>query len=258
MQHFRVAIEASATRPRQAGFQKTVERAQASIQRGQKASFAVKVAATDGAASGVSIALATQPSGLGSAFVGGCGNGEGTEKCTVGSVAKAKAVAFNVQVPVASGASSVTSVKLTATANATTASSWTPPSATVTVGVTAASSRPASAAPGTSANIDPIGNNLSIGLAPGVITSQVGQLIGASNASGLFPAINPSSATPSPSPGLHPQASSGSAQSVADASALGLGKPVLTAQVAGLIALALGVLLTVTRLSVRRRPKSPK
>jgi hypothetical protein len=33
---------------------------------------------------------------------------------------------------------------------------------------------------------------------------------------------------------------------------------VLTAQVAGLAVLALGVLLAVTRLSVRKRPRSPK
>jgi hypothetical protein len=48
------------------------------------------------------------------------------------------------------------------------------------------------------------------------------------------------------------------ARPVADSSALGLGTPVLTAQVAGLVALALGVLLTVTRLSVRKRSRSAK
>jgi hypothetical protein len=33
---------------------------------------------------------------------------------------------------------------------------------------------------------------------------------------------------------------------------------VLTAQVVGMVALALGVLLTVTRMSLRKRPRSPR
>jgi hypothetical protein len=45
---------------------------------------------------------------------------------------------------------------------------------------------------------------------------------------------------------------------VADSSALALGKPVLTAQVAGLVALGMGILLTVTRLSLRKRFRSRK
>jgi hypothetical protein len=45
---------------------------------------------------------------------------------------------------------------------------------------------------------------------------------------------------------------------VADSSALGQGSPVLTGQVAGLVALGLGVLLTVTRLSLGKRSRSPK
>ena len=40
---------------------------------------------------------------------------------------------------------------------------------------------------------------------------------------------------------------------VSDSSALGFGKPGLTGQVAGLIALALAIMLTVTRLSLRKR-----
>jgi hypothetical protein len=128
----------------------------------------------------------------------------------------------------------------------------------VTVGVTAAAAPPASAPPGTSAGITPAENNLPLGAVP-AISAQTGQLIGAGNAAGLFPAIVPSSTpSPSPSPGVHAQASSGAAQPVAEASALGLDSPVLTAQVAGLAVLALGVLLAVTRLSVRKRPRSPK
>ena len=81
------------------------------------------------------------------------------------------------------------------------------------------------------------------------------QLIGAGNASGLFPAINPS-ATPSPSPGG--PAPSSQRGPVPGSSAIAFVQPGLTGQVAGLIALAVAVLLTVTRLSLRKRFRSRK
>jgi hypothetical protein len=81
------------------------------------------------------------------------------------------------------------------------------------------------------------------------------QLIGAGNAAGLFPAINPS-ATPSPSPGT--PAPGGQRRPVPDSSAIAFVKPGLTGQVAGLIALAVAVMLTVTRLSLRKRFRSRK
>ena len=81
------------------------------------------------------------------------------------------------------------------------------------------------------------------------------QLIGAGNASGLFPAISPS-ATPSPSPGG--PAPSGQPTPVPGSSAIAFVQPGLTGQVAGLVALAVAVLLTVTRLSLRKRFRSRK
>jgi hypothetical protein len=79
-------------------------------------------------------------------------------------------------------------------------------------------------------------------------------LIGAGNAVGLFPAIVPSGTAATSSPGTRAQTPAQGtrrqAASVADSSAL---EPVLTAQVAGLIALALAIVLTVTRLSVTKR-----
>jgi hypothetical protein len=81
--------------------------------------------------------------------------------------------------------------------------------------------------------------------------------IGAGNAANLFPTIGPS---PGASPG--PTAAAASAQPtkqntgpVSEASPAALGTPVFTAQVAGLIALGVAIMLTVTRLSVRRRSK---
>ena len=87
------------------------------------------------------------------------------------------------------------------------------------------------------------------------LNSVSSQLIGAGNASGLFPAISPS-ATPSPSPGG--PAPSSERRPVSGSSAIAFVQPGLTGQVAGLIALAVAVLLTVTRLSLRKRFRSRK
>jgi multisubunit Na+/H+ antiporter MnhC subunit len=75
-------------------------------------------------------------------------------------------------------------------------------------------------------------------------------LIGAGNAAGLFPAIVPSGTAATSSPATHAQGTRRNAAPAADSSALA---PVLTAQVAGLIALALAIMLTVTRLSLTKR-----
>jgi hypothetical protein len=74
----------------------------------------------------------------------------------------------------------------------------------------------------------------------------------------LFPKISPS-ATPSPSPGTRAQSGKqNTAQPVAVSSSIGFGRPGLTGQAAGLIALGLAIMLTVTRLSLRRRFRSGK
>jgi hypothetical protein len=69
------------------------------------------------------------------------------------------------------------------------------------------------------------------------------------NAASLFPTL-------SPSPTTRASAKAGS-RAVANTTALSEGAPVAGAQIAGLAALALGIALAVTRLSVRRRPAAP-
>jgi hypothetical protein len=80
-------------------------------------------------------------------------------------------------------------------------------------------------------------------------------LIGAGNAASLFPQISPS-ASPSPIPGagIGASPSKGKADGSPTVSLLPLGMPVVTAQVLGLIALAIAFLLAMTRISLRRRP----
>ena len=199
-----------------------------------------------GSASGVTVALTVKPSSQKPAFTTGCAKGDGTATCTVNSVSDKQPAALQAQIPVASGVTSITSVKLTATASIVTSVKWTPPSAAETVAITAVRAAPtkssASPLPETRLPLGPIPN----------LNSVSSSLVGAGNASSLFPAIIPS-ATPSSSPETQPPRSKPKVKPVSDSSALGTSKPGLTGQVAGLIALALAIMLTVTRLSLRKR-----
>jgi hypothetical protein len=231
----------------------SVQRSKASISRGQQAAYVVQVSTkNNGSASNVTVALTASPSSQQATFTGGCAKGEGTATCTVSSVSDKQPASLKAQIPVAASAIKVTSVKLTATALITTTKKWTPPSAAETVAVTAASASPTKSAT-SSAGVLPEGT-LPLGPIPN-LNGVSSQLIGAGNASGLFPAINPS-ATPSPSPG--DPAPSAHRRPVTGSSAIAFVQPGLTGQVAGLIALAVAVLLTVTRLSLRKRFRSRK
>jgi hypothetical protein len=231
----------------------SVQRSTASISRGQQAAYVVQVSTkNNGSASLVTVALTASPSSQQATYTGGCAKGEGTATCTVSSVSDKQPASLKAQIPVAASAIKVTSVKLTATALITTTGKWTPPSAAETVAVTAASASPTKSAT-SSAGVLPE-STLPLGPIPN-LNGVSSQLIGAGNASGLFPAINPS-ATPSPSPGG--PAPSSERRPVSGSSAIAFVQPGLTGQVAGLIALAVAVLLTVTRLSLRKRFRSRK
>jgi hypothetical protein len=213
--------------------------------------------ANSGSASGVTVALAARPTGQKPVFTGGCAKGDGTASCAVGSVTGKQSVSLKAQIPVAASASSVTSVTLTATASVVTKDKWTPPSAAETVAVTAASASPANSSAGASPPGVSLGSSLPLGPVPN-LNGISSQLIGAGNASGLFPAINPSN-TPSPAPGTQPPGSSAAkGRPNPSSSAIAFVQPGLTGQVVGLIALAVAILLTVTRLSLRRRFRSRK
>jgi hypothetical protein len=233
----------------------SVQRSQASISRGHQAAYVVRVSTeNNGSATDVTVALTAQPSGQKPKFTSGCAKGAGTASCAVSSVSDKQPVSLKAQIPVAASATSVTSVKLTATASIVTTEKWAPPSAAETVTVTAASASPAtSPASSSPAGVVP-GAALPLGPIPD-LNGVSSQYIGAGNAAGLFPAINPS-ATPSPSPGT--PAPDGQRRPAPDSSAIAFVKPGLTGQVAGLIALAVAVMLTVTRLSLRKRFRSPK
>ena len=234
----------------------TVQRSQSSVKPGQKAAYTVQVSTeNNGSAANVSVALVAQPSSQKPSFTSGCAKGDGTADCTVTSVSDKQPANLAAQIPVASG---VTSVKLTATASIVTSAKWTPPSAAETVAVTAAATASPTKSPAkSSAGASAASAEAPLPLGPipnlnGVSSS----LIGAGSASDLFPAISPS-ATPNSSPGTQPQAGNRNADPVAESSAVGFGQPGLTGQVAGLIALAIAIMLTVTRLSLRKRVRKP-
>jgi hypothetical protein len=235
----------------------SVQRSQASISRGQQAAYVVRVSTeNNGSAADVTVALTAQPSGQKPKFTSGCAKGAGTASCAVSTVSDKQPVSLKAQIPVAASATSVTSVKLIATASIVTTEKWTPPSAAETVGVTAASASPAKSPAGSSpAGVSP-GGALPLGPIPS-LNGVFSQLIGAGNAAGLFPAINPS-ATPSPSAGSQAPGGQRESRPVSGSSAIAFVQPGLTGQVAGLIALAVAILLTVTRLSLRKRFRSRK
>ncbi|MDQ2815026.1 MAG: hypothetical protein M3Z75_25035 [Actinomycetota bacterium] len=167
-----------------------------------------------------------------------------------------KPVILAARIPVAASARSVSSVTLTATASTV---PGTPAAAQESVAVTAAPPAPAkSFAPAASGTTLPLGTTVPLGAIPN-LNGFSSSLIGAGNASGLFPAISPAPAAaqsaPSPAGSANAQVTRQSAESVAYTSTLA---PVLTAQVAGLIALAVAVMLTVTRLSLRWLLRSPR
>ena len=228
-----------------------------SVKRGQTAAYVIQVSTENGSASDVTVALTSQPTSQKPTFTSGCSKGDGTASCTITVVSDKQAAVLHAQIPVASGATSVKSVKLTATASVVTTAKWTPPAVAQTVAVTAASST-------SSAKTPPAGADSQLDILPlGPVPDLNGianAIIGAGNAASLFPKIAPSpAASPSPAAtaGAHPRARKETAAPAAraNASAFALGTPVLTAQVIGLLALAFGIMLTVTRLSLRKRAR---
>jgi hypothetical protein len=227
----------------------SVQRSQSSIKRGQTAGYVVQVFTKNGTASDVSVALTAQPSSQKPTFSSGCAK-DGTASCSLSSVTT-KAISLNAQIAVASNATSVSSVKLTATASVVTTTKWTPPAAAETTTVTAAAAKSsASASPSAAAHIALV----PLGPIP-ALNGEASMFVQAGSAANLFPTVGPS-----PGASLGPTASAAqptkrNTAPVSEASPVSLGTPVFTAQVAGLIALGVAIMLTVARLSVRRRSK---
>jgi hypothetical protein len=229
----------------------SVQRLQSSIKRGQTAGYVVQVSTKNGTASDVSVALTAQPSSQKPTFSSGCAK-DGTASCSLSSVTT-KAISLNAQIAVASKATSVSSVKLTATASVVTTAKWTPPAAAETTTVAAAAAKSSATASPSAAEHMAV---LPLGPIP-ALNGEASMFVQAGSAANLFPTVGPSPGASLGSTAAAAQPTKRNTAPVSEASPVSLGTPVFTAQVAGLIALGVAIMLTVTRLSVRRRSKPP-
>jgi hypothetical protein len=210
---------------------------------------------------------ATPGGGEAPGFSGGCGGDDGTSSCDLGAVAAASAHRqLQAQLTVPVTASTVTSVRLTVTGTAAHLQKDPTAAASVTITAPSAASTPstkaaapaanaaapaaAPPAPALPANPQAITSPLPVGSLPGIPAgippAAPPTLSPGGNASTLFPTLHPKH-----TPNSTQKASS---RPVANTSALPESAPVVGAQLIGLGALALGFVLAVTRLSIRRRP----
>lgn len=238
----------------------SVQRDETSVARGQTAQWNVNVWSQGGNVSNVKLTLAAAPTSLKPVFSFGCAK-EGTNSCTFATV-DSDARQLQAQVHIAKSATSVKTVKLTATGSGKGVS--TKPKASEPITVTAPPAS-ASASPSASASSSAATSSAAVpGAAttvpqPSGVTSQLGvgklpflngsgsALNPGGNASSLFPKLNPSSgALPTVSGDSNSRTRQVAEALPADASVMG-------AQYAGLAALALAFVLSVTRLSIRRR-----
>jgi hypothetical protein len=212
-----------------------------STARGQATTWTVSAWATGGNVPAATIQLTASPAGAGTpVFSSGCVT-NGTPSCSLGAVdATAATRQFQAQFTVPTTATTVSSVTLTAIASTTNLP--TDPKASGSMSIFTSPDPLAANSSLLVANSSLSGLTLLGVAAPSPSMSPGG------NASGLFPTLNPSSSTSS--------ATAEDARQVANTSSPTETASPTGAEVAGLAALALAVVLAVTRLSIRR-PASP-
>jgi hypothetical protein len=233
---------------------------QPSRERGQAAHWAVDAWTTGGNVPDVKLQLQATPADAGTpSFSFGCGQGEGTASCDLGAVdATATIRELQAQIVVPATASTVTSASLTATGSA--ANLGTAPEVSEAITILAPPV-PAEVAP-TPAAVSPTpAGTTALALptlplsSPSPSPSPSSVPSAAGNASGLFPTVSPQSSNSQSSPQspASPRPSlTGQTEQVANTFAAPAGGSTAGAQVVGLVALALAVILAVTRVSMRR------
>jgi hypothetical protein len=252
------AATPSPTATTQAELCVSVQASQSGITRGQAASYTVQVWAANGSASGVSVTLTGSPQGEEPEFTARCPSGDGSATCTIGSLATAvtpSSYQMQAQIAVASGTTSVTSVTLTATADAATTPALTVlPAAAETVTVsapTAAASTPPASRSSTStpspsaspATVPAVAATPTIGTSPTTPAGVGSSLISPVGAATVLPVTS----TPV-TPAVGPIAATGALS----ASSFTLVIPASTAELLGFIVLGLVVLFAVIKLARHR------
>ena len=236
----------------------SVQATKSSIERGQAASYTVQVSAENGPASDVSVTLSGAPQGEDPEFTSRCPSGSGSAMCTVGSLATAvspTAYQMQAQIKVASGATSVTSVTLTATAGAATSPAMTEqPTAAETVTVsapaTAASTPAASSTPSPAASPSTLPvialTPPTIDSVPTIAAPASTSLISPVNVASILPVISPA-AVPTVGDAPSPVADTGTP--TAGSFTVQIGMSAATAQLLGFVLLGLVLLLATTKLA---------
>jgi len=219
----------------------------ASIARGHAAQWTVQAWTQGGNVPSATISLAAAPTSLKPKYSVGCGSHDGTAVCDLGAVdVKSAKRELQAQVAVPATATTVTSVRLTVTASA--ANLPKKPKVTTTVTVTAPPPAPVVPTPIVGPPVVST-SPLSVGALP-FLLSPSSTLRPGGNAAGLFPTLSPGTDPPA----SNSAAQKGSTTPVANTFALSQGASVVGGQLVGLGVLALGFVLAVTRLSVRKRP----
>jgi hypothetical protein len=225
-----------------------IARSQSSRDRGKPAQWIVSTWTRGGNVPDVIIRLRATPASVSPVFSFGCGSHDGTPACDLGAVDASSAVRqLKAQVTVPVGATAVRSVRLVVMGSA--AHLPTDPYAAAAVTITAAP--PPTPPPGSpTPTVSPVltFSPLPVGTLPGVQAAANGAgptLSPGGNAGNLFPTLALAKGA---------KGKKASTRVVANVSALPGGASVIAAQLVGLLALGLGFLLAVTRMTVRRRP----
>jgi hypothetical protein len=242
----------------------------ATAQPGQAAVYRIRVWPSGGTVDAISVGLSLSTSRSSPPFHGAaftyCGQGDDTATCVVGTLQPPGANELQAQASVPATAPSGDTVTLTATAAglASGAASSGKVSASATVSIVAAphtSARPTPTRsssrhgrPHGSGSSGSAGGGLPSGLRPGglpSLSSPSGSTT-ASNPSIEFPAISPGPDPTPVQPSRSARAAHGPYRASMAADVLPLNSGQLGAQVAGLIALVLGIALVIVRVSLRR------
>lgn len=250
----------------------SVQPTASTIQAGQKAPFVVDVWPVGGDASNVTVQISDSPASFGTPAFNVCGNGDGTTTCSVGVLRANQTTQLQAEISMPTSATTGQSATLggTATGVATGATASGSVSSVATVTVSNPTPTPTPTPTKTSTNSTGHGHSSGSGsggsgsgLTSGLGTTSPlsGLLPLASGGSGSSGGANPGNLFPTitPSPGTAGSAGPGGAtakhspyraRTVADI--LPLNSRQLGSQIAGLVVLALGIIIAVARISLRK------
>lgn len=238
------------------------------VQQGKAATYQIEVWTTGGPAHGVTVQTSVSPGALPSPAFTSCDSGTGADTCSIGTVGKTQTIELraNISVPsdaAAGGGSTLIAAVSGFAKGATTAGSV---SSAARVNIVAAPKQkrspsshhthPASHHSSGSGGSGQTPSNSDLNGSPG--TSQLGALgLGGSQGSGsssnpgsLFPTIGPSSSSSGAK--THGLSDRGPYHPSAMSDVLPLNTRQMSGQVAGLLVLALGIIIAIARISVRK------